>query len=174
MLGVHPTLGVLVLVLFQPAPAKGPAAGPAPAPAQVTSTLPAETADSIKQAVTKVTALGERARVCQARFNDDSASLRDIQSRQVDTRNKIEEFGKIGADARARATAARGQNPAFGDAQRAAQLAGIQATNMRSRLAELNADEQRTRSDAAQQQACIDQTHAALAALINPPKPATR
>lgn len=165
----------LVLLLLVQAASSRPATGPSvPTPAQAASTLPADIADSIKQVVTKVTALGERARVCEARLNDDMTSLRDIQSREADTKNKIVEFQKNQADANAHAVAARGQNPALGDAQRAALLAKTEITTMDARLTQLNSDEQRYRDDAGKQQVCIDQAHAALLALINPPKSSTK
>jgi hypothetical protein len=166
---------VLLLCTLLQAGATKPSTSPQPSTStSAPTTISAEIAEAIKQIVAKVTAWGERARICEARLNDDMASVRDIQGRQTDAKNQIVGFQKDLADANARAAASRGQQPGLGDAQRAAVLARTQIGNTQARLIQLNGDEQRYKDDGAKQQTCIDQAHTALATFINPSKAQTK
>jgi hypothetical protein len=71
------------------------------------------------------------------------------------------------ADARAHFAAARGQNPAGGDAQRAAVLATAQINTLNGLLEQLGRDLTRETEDVTTQQTCAAQNRRLLADLYN-------
>src|SRR3954454_8743932 len=104
--------------------AAGPAAAPTP-PMQPSQTT-AAVVDAIKSSTTQAVTLGELARTCDAALDRDKTAIRDIEQRITEARNQVTTLQRARADANAHLAAARGQQPAAGDAARAASAAQTQ------------------------------------------------
>jgi len=124
-----------------------------------------ETSEILRQTFAKVTAYGERARVCATVMNNDQNQIRDVQAKIRDAQDRISTLTRDGQ--KLQSTTPRGN-------VLTAELNNIntQINNTKGFSAKLSQQETALNSDIADQKKCIDVAQSGLNSILaNPAQP---